>query len=1684
MLSLIAKLTPNKGSEIQGLVNALYEMTNPINRNQAVSVGQQELFDGSEIKYRRFIRYFDSYTIKGVTDAGTKLNLLIASCCGKARESIADCIMCDYSELGYVEARKILEDTYGQEHNIIDAYISKLTDGPPIKMNDTEAIRQLAADMRSCAIACDGRPESSLNAHVTIGNIFKRLPNNLQDKFLSSISMQLERGRPATFSQLSEFLQRTTRLQNTYLGQMVCNRRSNGGAPSQRNSHPIKASFYATQGSVKEQPGSSSADHRRIGKCSCCSANHQLWKCQRYNALSVKERLDLVKENRLCFNCLGSHLAKDCRSQKSCLRCGMNHHTLLHREQNQATAHSSAERSNGAGESDRSTPDPTIGRFEESLAMQASSRSNFVKGIASAGVKLKVIPVKVFGPGNRSHISTYAFLDEGSDTTLCTMDLMNALHLKRQPVEYSISTIAGVAKQRGYKVSLNIRGFGNLPSLEIQDVIAIPSLPDLQDSIPSNQDVKRYKHLEGLSFPALKSKRINMLIGANVQAAHIQRDFRQGSVGEPNAVLTDLGWGLVGPVGKHNHSNVTGFCHVHSVQADSDVLHKQFVEMYQHDFSEVTNEDTPVSIEDRRALSIMDQSINHRNGHYEIALPWKNNQVKLPPNRALAERRLECLKKRLLNDDNLCQRYKLKIDDYLANGYARKVPSHLLGQSDRTWYLPHHATSAKFRVVFDCAAKYKGSSLNDNLLQGPDLTSNLVGVLIRFRKHPVAVIADIRSMFHQVRVKAQDCDSLRFLWWPNGDLSARPQDYQMMVHLFGATSSPSCCSFALRRVSKEFVLEEDVEVVDCIVNSFYVDDFLRSFRSAKEAKFIVTKLAKVLDEGGFHLTKFHSNIEASLELIPEEDRSAPSVNLDLDRKIREKTLGVLWNSVSDQFEIQINVKQKPLTRRGILSMVSQVYDPLGIIHPFLLQAKQLMQDLCAQRLGWDEVISDAKRELWLRWLNSLHHLERIKVARCMSPLGFHPISFQLHCFSDASSVGYGAVAYLRMINAKGNIHCCFLQGKARVAPLKQVTIPRMELAAAVVSTKLVKFLKRELHLRLDGITFWTDSTSVLQYIRNNAKRFQVFVANRVAQIHANSDPSQWRHVDTKSNPADIASRGLMPDQLNKADIWFQGPPFLRLSESSWPEQPKVSTQLSSSDPEVRIKINVITSQNCEDEIIDRLLCSSSCFTRLKKKVAWILRYRQYLRSKLGGLSNNIGMQTGRLIVKELETAALEIIKLVQRKSFPDELFTLTNSSQHDFPKVVVKSSSLKKLCPVLDQGVLRVGGRLQRSPFSIDIKHPIILPRSHHVTELIINFFHEKEGHCGPQHTLAAVRTRYWIVKGHATVRKALRKCRICRIKYGVGGEQIMAPLPGPRVTPGKPAFTCVGVDYAGPFFTKVGRNRLKRYLCVFTCLSSRAVHIELSFSLDTHSFLQALQRFISRRGTPQTVYSDNGSNFVGAAKELRDGFKRLNKNLVHNRLIRQGIDWVFLPPAASHQGGVWERMIRSIRKIMLGLTSQRLLTDEELLTFTTEVERIINNRPLTPVSSDPNDLEALTPNSLLIQRLDNSLPLDSFIKADGYKKSWRYVNWLADQFWSRWTKEYLPTLQIRQKWLKPVRNFCVGDVVLIIDDIRERGKWPKGRVKEVFAGKDGHVRSLRIRTATSSLVRDVRKLCLLEAAE
>ena len=429
---------------------------------------------------------------------------------------------------------------------------------------------------------------------------------------------------------------------------------------------------------------------------------------------------------------------------------------------------------------------------------------------------------------------------------------------------------------------------------------------------------------------------------------------------------------------------------------------------------------------------------------------------------------------------------------------------------------------------------------------------------------------------------------------------------------------------------------------------------------------------------------------------------------------------------------------------------------------------------------------------------------------------------------------------------------------------------------------------------------------------------------------------------------------------------------------------------------------------------------------------------------------------------------------IQQETFQGEIDDLLHG------KSVKKDSRLASLNPVLHNGLLRVKGRLDL-PLE---KCPIILPNSHHVTTLIIRSCHERNGHTGMLQVLSSLREKFWILKVPSTVRKVLGQCAVCKRYQGSLCSQQMAPIIEDQKSSDRPSFTYVGVDYFGPFNVKIERSTVKRYGCIFMCLTTRAVHLEVAHTLTTNSFIAAFQRFTSRRGTPEKVYSDNGTNLVSGELELRKSMEQWNQANISRYMSHRDITWTFNLPYTSHRGGVWERMIRETRQILKAIANEQLLSEEQLVTFMVEAECIINDRPIASVSNDPRDLLALTPSMLLLMKSNISIPPGVFDKKDNYaRRWWRQVQYLADIFWRRWIREYLPTLQQRNKWQTKRQDIKIDDIVIITDDNISRGQWPLGRVIDVVKSRDGHVCSCVVKTSQSQVVRPITKLCLLECS-
>ncbi|KAL6475780.1 hypothetical protein MHYP_G00168200 [Metynnis hypsauchen] len=851
-----------------------------------------------------------------------------------------------------------------------------------------------------------------------------------------------------------------------------------------------------------------------------------------------------------------------------------------------------------------------------------------------------------------------------------------------------------------------------------------------------------------------------------------------------------------------------------------------------------------------------------------------------------------------------------------------------------------------------------------------------------------------------------------------------------------------------------------------------------SVPSVEEAKKLITEARELCKIGGLRLHKFNSNEEAALSCLSPSERAANIEPLGFDPTPSESALGIQWLIKDDTFSFNISLKDQPSTRRGCLSVIASLYDPLGFIAPFSLSGKRILQELCHRGIEWDDPLPEDVKPRWEEWIKGLLKLKEVSIPRCYHPHDFHNIDrVELHHFSDASCIGYGACSYLRYKNDKDEVHCSLVMAKARVAPSKVTSIPRLELAAAVVSAKASVVLKGELDMKIDQEFFWTDSQVVLGYINNDARRFHIFVANRVQLIRDNSDPNQWHYVDTSENPADHASRGLRASDIHSTN-WLRGPKFLW--ERELQITPRSPADLLVGDPEVKtIQVLATETNNCND-ILKRLSRFSS-WTTLVKVVARIER-----------LGSKQKQHSEHVTVEERKKAAETVIRIVQQQAFPQEIKML--QGKRELPN----SSSLFNLNPVWSEGLLCVGGRLKQSSLCHKVKHPVILPNNSPATKLIVSHYHAKTCHQGRNQTQMELRANgFWVIGGSKLVSKLIRTCVLCRKLRRPTENQQMAELPRERLEASAP-FTYSGMDCFGPFIVKKARKESKRYGLIFTCLYSRAVHIEMLEDLSTDSFINALRCFISLRGAVRQLRCDQGSNFIGARSEFKEALKQCDTKLLEIFLTERQCEFVFNSPSASHAGGVWERQIRTIRNVLNAVFAQcpGRLDDASLRTLFYEVMAIVNSRPLTVDGiNDPQAMEPLTPNHLITMKSKVALPPPGvFVKEDLYAtKRWRRVQYLIEQFWGRWKREYLLNISTRQKWHLPQRNLKVDDIVIIKDDNLPRNHWQLGRVVETVQESDGLVRRVKVQVGErkphrkqdphskpSVIERPVQKLVLL----
>ena len=1707
-------------------------------------------FDGSPLRYISFRNEFNLLMHSFPNDTHYLFNELLASVTGDALAAILHCkdLLSDPKH-ALLTALTVLKRDFGDDYLVRQAHLKSITDKTSRVSWDSTSLRTLLSHLERCkTLLQNSSHRVYLDSPDTIKAVVERLPQRSKNSFLRACTNnRLSDPANPGFDFLIRFIEAELKQVSNPFAALVSDKdqdhrknlnpkfhkkaRSNTvnkenipqvQAPHKNASSNQRNGEKGTKKDNKKKPPDNQGTKR---KCPCCNiVGHRLKDCHIFQNLSVNERWDRIKkiEAIICPACFGEHKLNKCESKYDCNTChSTRHHSLLCN----AKKAGNPENASASAAVNVTTSPATTDRADISDQDVLSLAVTNPKMVSSCPVYVRVVPLlATSSTGTSARI--YALLDSGSDSTLCTDRLVSLLKLSGKPCQLRLEGVNGTKSVPALEVSFLIKGTcnGTQVTAQLNSVTSVPSLPRHAQSIPSATITSRHPHLADLQFPPVSACQIDIIIGADQEPLHQVLESRTSPDSSLHAHRTPLGWVLAGPDDRAISASAVqrsitsaAVCEVPSSYAlpidyyenISDSVMNAVKQIIQT--CEVTpqDEEPAASIEDEKVLELFARErYKTEDGQMVTPLPWRDRNV-VPDNLAMAESRLKSLRAMLLKNPTVAEFYVNKMKDYLEKEYFRiKDPSREIMYPKRIWRLPHFPTKQiKTRVVIDAAASYHGVSFNSLLMQGPDLMQPLVDVLLRFRQDSIAFTCDIKDMFHQVKLPPQDQGSAVILWFKDHNIEQGiPEELECGVHAFGWTSSPTAAIYSVLQTALSNESGAHPDTVQVMVSQLYMDDCLNSEVSVDMAITRIQELIELAGTSGFQFTKFISNSREVLQSI-DPSRLLPSLqqlDLNCDDCPTQKVLGVYWDPSSDKIVVRINIKEKPQTKRGILSMLHQVFDPLGITIPFIIAGRRILQAAFARTTSddWDSPIPEDLRKQWNAWLTDLVKLEDLYIPRCYHLQGDRPLQYEVHTFSDASEVGLGCASYLRFWKAD-RWGMTLIRGRGRLIPLNvSWSMPRYELQAAVMAAELHKDVLKALEIPISKSLLWTDSATVLSWLTNTARRPKVFVYNRRRDILRDTDAVQWKCVHTQMNPADLATRGISPQKASVDSMWLTGPPFLLTPDNEWPEwkASAVNKQDLELVPESSV-CSVLQTLCCIeseetavdaistpatlksiplDERIYGLLWKFSSLQKLLRVVAWLRR-----------LSSKCKPPT--LTFSELEASQLCVLRLAQAQYFSPQ--AIKNMQLYGYHKAVEKCPQkdvknrlmdLLKLAPYVDEtGLLRVGGRLQNSSLPEHMIHPIVLPRRHQVTRLIIEEIHDKNHHFGgPSFVLNHLVQRFWIQL--STVKFYLDRCLPCIHIRAQTGSQVMAPLPAARVTVGKHPFDSTGVDYFGPVLVKVKRSSVKRWIALFTCLSIRAIHLEVVHTLETSSFLQAFFRFRSARGnTVKTLYSDNATTFHGADNDLKQAIKILESNGFGERLRTQGVEWTFNPPLASHQGGAWERLIRSVRKVLLGIPALQLTTptDETLLTYIKEAEAIVNNRPLTKTSGDINDLPAITPLMILTGSLGAAAPVDQFHNSDQLRNDWRYTQIAADQFWERFVKEYLVNLQPRAKWHQSSRNLQINDIVLVKESrVNYRPNYPKALVIELFPGKDGFVRSVKVRFANGkTLVRDVRKLVPLE---
>lgn len=1557
------------------------------------------------------------------------------------------------TEENYSSCLNLLKERYGKSERIISVYMNKLLEMEPVKQSSNlKGLRKLYDESEVSIRNLNSLGVTSDNyGHLLIPLILKQLPPDLV--------VEYHRKRDPKYGgdvkHLIKFLK--SEIESREAAQLVTS------ANTKPENTRFKQQFQPHKVRVNHPTAAALNTTYTKTFCIFCDSNaHTGYKCKIFS--DEQKRFKLKKEGR-CYKCFcKNHMVYQCKVKiQPCENCQSLKHNLLFcpEVKNKTVTETKKSEDNVSELPEKQTVVSSI------LNSQNKSSKDFTTLLQTCNV---------FALNGPHKLGTKLLYDSGSQKSFIRKDLATKLGL--EPFDKEAVLIYTFSDPKPKEVVYDLVNVTLQSRISPFKRISIPAFVSDEITcaqIHSNVNFEFIENIRSEGFELADSfdnTPVQVLLGA---------DYMFGTlIGPMNKISRNLylqssffGFLLCGQLESFKScTNVS--VNLVCTETCSDLRKLWDTE---HFLLSSENE----TVVESCLLKTFESQLERVNGRYSAPLLWVDDQSRdlLPNNHDLAKKRFASLQRRLERDESLFYKYNTIIKEQLQDGIIE-----VCGDADIGYVMPHHevyrssSTTSQVRIVYDASSKQGDlKSLNDCLNSGDNLYPNLTNMIIKFREHKIAFCADVARAFLQIEVPVKDRKYLCFIYFKNCDKNEPLILYRFTRHCFGVTCSPFVLAATIKCHIKKL---ENLNPLafQMLNNNLYVDDLFFGSESIEQAYKLSEDALLILKDAKMNLRKFETNCNELKSLWGQSDFSFEMrANLDSISKL----LGLAWSPTDDSLSFDLKsilsqLDDTQCTKRYVLHTAAKIFDPAGFITPFLIRIKCLLQELWIAGVEWDERFSEELKPKWVNWCSEIHQLEDLKIPRFyfIDLIATNKV-IQLHVFSDSSIKSYGAVAYFRYQTSEGSYQTRLVMSKSRVAPIKKVTLPRLELMGAVIAARIASNLVKTFPL-LSSINFWCDSTIVLHWIKGSASKWKQFVSNRIIEIQQLTNPMSWRHCSGKDNPADLLTRGCSAGVLSTSSKWWYGPSWLTEPQCTWPTENPLNSEYLQIEPEAESEYRssaIVSTTTCLEPILD--IGKFSCMNKLRRVLAWVLRFV----GKIKGACK----EKGPLSTIELENAEEHLIKMAQNQVYSNEINNLK------IGKPLPKDSKLLCLNPFLDdKGILRVKGRLSKSNFPDYIKFPIIIPRKSKLEELLIWEAHKRVLHSSVSHTLSQIREKYWLIKCRQTIKSVLQKCVVCKRFNASAGDQSVAPLPADRVDQ-SPAFTVVGIDYAGPLYCKNIEGKL--YILLITCAVTRALHLELVGNLSTETFLLAFRRFIARRGLCSVVYSDNARTFKKADNELKLIWTVMNDDHVKDFYSSAGIKWKYIVEKAAWWGGFYERMVRTVKTALRKAVGKSSLKFDELQTLLFEIEAMINSRPITYVSDDPNDPQALTPAHFLLGKTVTCLPPSKLLieGASSRKiliKAFNYREKLLNSFWKRWYNEYLLNLKSVYVNLPKTKlnEFKVNDIVLIKDDFLPRNFWKLGRILEVYPGRDGKIRACLLKTQTTTLRRPVQLLFNLEVPE